>query len=306
MKWHEQNDILPWLSDHFIQIIIRQNHHDTPADYYDHADINNYYRELYGLPWLSWMRVNCESGNFSHFTDFVEYQINNEYALEPCLDRYYFPFSTYYNKEHFIHSTFVYGYDNTKKTVFVADFWESGKYEHKEITYDEMNSSMDNNYIINLFKLQNATYTFNPILMQTFLEDYLKSTDSFKRFEFSNKEYNKQITFGLGYYDYLKEYCTNKQLIDIRFFHLLFDHKQLMKYRLEYLFHHKYLTSDSYKLLNQKNNELINTSLQLRTMVLKYNLTKDSNLLDRILGIISALKKSDQLFVSELLNNFNI
>ena len=54
-----------------------------------------------------------------------------------------------------IFSSFIYGYDNERKVVYVADLWTGwGKYVKQEIGYDEVNASMNNDYIINLFKSQ--------------------------------------------------------------------------------------------------------------------------------------------------------
>lgn len=305
MKWKEKNEIMPWIGDHFIQLIIRQNHEDTPADFYDHADVDNYYRELYGMPWLSWMRINKETANFKKFTDYIEYQINNGYALEPCVDRYFFKFTGSYKKDHFIHSSFIYGYDNIKRKIYIADFWDYGKYERKEVSYRAINKSMNNNGIINLFKLQEGKYEFKPVLMKTFLEDYLNSEDSTHKFDFSNKKYNKDVIFGLSYYDYVLNYCSEKKYMDIRFFHVLYDHKLLMKLRLEFLVRSNYISESWFKKLSAKNDGLIASSLEVRNMVLKYNYSNSEELLGRVKENLQALKKQDKVFVSALLNAVN-
>ena len=305
MKWKDKDELIPWLSDHFIQIIIRPKHNDTPADYYDHADVDNFYREIYGMPWLSWMRVNKETAYFKKFTDYIEYQINNGYGLEPCVDRFFFRFTSSYKKDHFVHSSFIYGYDNIRRKIYIADFWDYGKYERKEVSYREINRSMNNNGIINLFKLQDGEYKFNPFLMKTFLEDYLNSEDSTHKFDFSNKSYNEDVIFGLAYYDYVLDYCTEKKVFDIRFFHVLYDHKQIMALRLEYLLKSNYINKTAYKSLSVKNEELINLSLEIRNMVLKYNVSNSSVLLERIREKIPVLKKNDKAFVTSLLKAIN-
>lgn len=54
---------MPWLSDHFIQLIVRLSHEHTNGDFYDHADIDNFYRILYGAPGLGWMRAKQRTNN---------------------------------------------------------------------------------------------------------------------------------------------------------------------------------------------------------------------------------------------------
>lgn len=50
LLWREPDAIMPWLSGHFIQLIVRSSHEHIYGDFYDHADIDNFYRILYGAP----------------------------------------------------------------------------------------------------------------------------------------------------------------------------------------------------------------------------------------------------------------
>lgn len=308
MKWKDQEEIIPWLADHFIQLMIRPHHEDTPADYYDHADIDNYFRELYGMPWLNWMRVNSEMAYFSKFTDYIEYQIDRGFGLEPCLDRFYFDFTSSYKKDHFIHSSFIYGYDNLRRKVYIVDFWDYGKYEKREVSYKYINKSMNNNCIINLFKLQDARYDFNLSLMKMFLSDYLNSRDSTSRFIYSHQPYNKDVIWGLKYYDYVKEYCSQIEidLIDIRFFHILYDHKKLMKMRLDYLITNHIICEKNSEAILDESDNLINVSLELRNLVIKYNCTKSEKILERIVNRIDDLKKMDKKFIKNILSLLDV
>ena len=108
MAWGKKEELLPWLSDHFVQLVVRP-HHDTRIDYYDHADLDNNYRKIYGMPGYSWMRNNTDAIKAERFTDYIEFAVDHEYCLEPCLDNFYFSFSNCYQKHHYIHSTFIYG-----------------------------------------------------------------------------------------------------------------------------------------------------------------------------------------------------
>ena len=84
------------------------------------------------------MRSNDETAQYSKFTDYIEFQINNDYCLEACLDRYYFKFPECYKSERYIHSTFIFGYDNERKEVYIVDFFDDGKYDKKIVSYDEI------------------------------------------------------------------------------------------------------------------------------------------------------------------------
>ena len=301
LMWEQKEAIMPWFSDHFIQLIVRPSHEHTLGDYYDHADIDTYYRIVYGLPGLGWMRSNGETAQYIKFTDYIEFQINNNYCLEDCLDRYYFKFSECYKSEHYIHSTFIFGYDNERKEVYIVDFFDDGKYDKKIVSYDEINESMNNDWIINLFKKWNDSYEFDEQLMNLYFNDYLNSCDSFNRFRFSNKSYNKDVIYGLEYYDFSQKLIDN-DFIDVRMFHILVDHKVLMKYILDYLDSIGLYKNEKIEKLKAMNEDLIRKSTSLRNSVIKYTISPKSSLLCHIDNEIKLLKQLDFEFVNAILN----
>ena len=64
LKWKDKETIMPWLSDHFIQIVVRPEHAFTWGDFYDHADLDNFFSKIFGLPGLGWMRANKTVAHF--------------------------------------------------------------------------------------------------------------------------------------------------------------------------------------------------------------------------------------------------
>ncbi len=306
LLWDRKDNIMPWFADHFIQLIARPMHEDTFGDFYDHADMDTYYRIIFGLPGLGWMRVNSETAHYKVFSDYVEKQIDNGYALEACLDRYYFSFAEEYQNYHHVHSSLIYGYDREKDEIYIADFfsddiYSGAKYEHKIISYDALNAGMNNDGIINLLKAWDDHYDFNLKLMRTEFEDYLNSTDSMNKFEFSNKDYNHVALFGLGYYEYLVDSFSQRDFIDTRMFHLLYDHKTLMAYRLEFLEKENVLPKDKIDELKMMNVELIEETKVLRNCVFKYHIKAGEKLKDNILYRIVNLRTKDETFVRAML-----
>lgn len=302
LLWSRKEQIMPWFSDHFIQLVVRPSHENTFGDFYDHADLDNFYRILYGLPGLGWMRVNRDTAVFPAFTDYIEYLINGDYCLEACLDRYYFKFSKNFGKDHFIHSTLIYGYDDEAREVYIADFFSNSKYEHQVVSYDEVNQAMNNDGIINLFKAWDDSYKFNRKLMKKYFEDYLNSTDSFNRYFSSNKHYNNDALFGLAYYDYLLKRFMEDDYIDFRMYHLLFDHKQLMKNRLEYLATQQIYSDEQMNELREKNDVLIEESMNLRGCVLKYMMRPSEKMRENIANRLMELKKLDKVFTEAVIS----
>lgn len=301
LKWKEKEAVIPWLSDHFIQLIVRPGHPHTYGDYYDHADLDNYFGKIYGMPGLGWMRLNKSVANFSIFTDYVEYLIDNDYCIEACLDRFYFSFSESFQAEHFIHSTLIYGYDREERKIYLMDFFDNGKFVSKKASYDEVNFSMNNDWIINLYKSEEADYQFNKELMRRYFDDYLNSRDSFSKYEFSNKEYNRGVLFGLAYYDYLIGRLMMEDDIDLRMIHILCDHKTLMRYRLEYLNECALFDQEHLTRLLVKNKKIFCDTNSMRTMAIMYLMQRTENVKKKIIDRIQRIKEEDAEFVRDVL-----
>jgi hypothetical protein len=304
--WVNKEKILPWISDHYIQLMIRPQHPLTRSNFYDQADTDNYIIPGNSCPFLGWLRINQTTAHFNDFTEYIEHQINHGYYIEACLDNFYLSCSKKFNKMHFIHTTFIYGYDNEKKLIFISDFYDNGKYTRKTVSYDEVNKSIENvDYFIKLYKYEDFDYKMNLDLMKLFMEDYVNCRDSLRKFEFSSVSYNKDILYGLKFYDYIIEVFCNEDDIDVRPFHVLYDHKIMMSIRIDYLKEISALKVGNIGQIISNNNSLIDESLNLRNMVIKYNITHNRDLLDNIKKKCIYLKKSDNDLFIDLLTYIN-
>lgn len=305
LLWDRKERIIPWWSDHFIQIIVRPDNPYTNGDYYDHADLDSYFSIMYGMPGLGWMRNNCETMLCEKFSDYAEFSINNGYGLQACLDRYYISFAREYKKKHNIHATFIYGYDRDKQEMYIADFWNGGGYEHITISYDELNAAMNNDGIVNMFKSYDAEYEIDLKLMKRYFEDYYYGRDSFGLYAASNKDYNRTAIFGLKYYDYIFDFWIGKNTpqgnLDYRLFHLLYDHKVLMDIRLNYLESLGIFEKEMIQKLIADNNEITKLALNLRNKAIKYNFNHSEKVLNTITEMLIELKNKDYAFTEDML-----
>ena len=306
LKWSEKEGIMPWLSDHFIQLIVRTKHEYTFGDYYDHADLDNHFSIIYGMPGLGWMRVTRDLANFSKFTDYVEYLIDKECCIEACLDRFYFSFSQDYQVRHFRHSTLIYGYDKEKRIIYLADFFDNCRFVAKEASYDEVNLSMNNDWIINLYYHGKPEYKFNKELMRRYFDDYLNSRDSFCKYEFSNREYNRYgVRFGLAYYDYLIERLMTQDDLDLRMIHVLYDHKKLMKYRLKFLQENALFDFEQLERLLAENEKIFTDVETLRALAIRFSIEHREDIKKKIISRVQEVKEEDAEFVRGVLALYN-
>ena len=163
---HEEK-VIPWISDRFIQLVVREGKEAAVVDFYEHVDIDNYYSLLFGCPFISWLRINSSVIPYDSFSEYVSYCIHHDYYVEPCLDQYYFEFSDCYKKEHFIHSSFINEIDLYSGKARIYDFFNKKKYNNFIISTSSLNNSFNNDYLINLYKFQDADYSWNKELLKS-------------------------------------------------------------------------------------------------------------------------------------------
>lgn len=264
--------------------------------------MDNFLIPAYFFQFISWMRNNQTTAHFTDFTEYIEYQIKNNYYLDACLDTYYLSCSNNFNKKYFIHQTFIYGFNSEEKQVFISDFYDNSQYLRKIISYNEVNKGIEKvDYFINLYKYEEFNYQINFDLLKLSVEDYINCRDSLKKFQFSYTIYNRDILYGIDFYNYSIYVFCKEDRIDIRPFHILYDHKKMMKIRLEYLYKINLFDNNVISEINSRNELLIEYSVILRNMVLKYNMRHNSNLLDRIKKKCENLKRADKALLMDFL-----
>jgi len=206
-----------------------------------------------------------------------------------------------------MHNTFIRGYDNDNKNILIKDFY--GVYKEHSIGYSEFNDAFKNRhdkslnpgpYTIMLFEPQDSAYKLDIELTKRFLADYLNGTDSFSRMTHNYKIKNKEYEYGLNYYNLLLKRIKNKS-IDIRAFHVLYDHKRLMLVRLEYLNGMQCITGGDFASIYDGYRRIRQDTLIMRNMALKYNINKDEGYLQSIVKKCADIKEEDAALTERLI-----
>ncbi len=134
------------------------------------------------------------------------------------------------------------------------------------------------------------------------LIDYLESKNSMSKFQ-SYKYINDDYIYGMNTYKVFLGYTialSNKEVkFDIRPFHILWEHKLCMKYRIEYLIKVKKLPNltPSYKAYE----EIERKAHVIRNLSLKYKVSDREEILERILEIIKWIEKKEQVVIEKLI-----
>ncbi|WP_336783233.1 hypothetical protein [Paenibacillus illinoisensis] len=290
--------IEPWLFSNFIQLRYVL---DWELYCYDNHDI-----VVETCPFIKKYTVPRELVNskWEFFSEFIKDCINNDIYIWCHLDRFYIPSQSDYQKKSHFHETLIYGYDDNK--IFIADNLANGKYSTADCKYHEIEdayNSVKSEYdfvtrIIMLKKKVEDNYVLNIDQVKDGLQRLLYSKPSFDPINC-----NVSSIYGLDVYKHMlsrfehHKHKINK--IDIRPFHLFWEHKKVMNLRLKYMVG-KGLISDQHSSV-EGYVDLENKLMILRNLVLKYNLTLNKELLDKIESEVRYVLTRERICLEDLL-----
>ena len=137
------------------------------------------------------MRVSSSIIRGNSLVEYLDFCLKQGYYVEPCLDQYYFSFTYRFSKEHFIHTALLSEIDYENKRVRIHDFFNEKRYDDHWVDIESLEKSMNNDYLINLYKYQEADYEWNVDLLRTQLSDFLNADDSLRYFEHSYQRNDK-------------------------------------------------------------------------------------------------------------------
>jgi len=288
---------LPWFYSNFISIGI--NTCDDTLYFTDHFSLFEYGDGLTSCPWLEVYKPPHKT-IYSHYKfnikDVLISYLNQNKYVWLYLDQYYIPKSSHYFKMHKEHSVLVCGFDDEKKIFYIADNLDHGKFIKETITYKQLVSAWESDlceHFRRLFRVIHRTeaeYKLDIALIKRQLEDYLSSrsvTDGIYWDQVpvdgphAYVQNRKYWIFGHDVYKYILQLLSEaakeslKRDIDLRIFHLLWEHKKCMMERMDHL---GFGLQDCYK----EYEKVVHESFVIRNLVLKYNFSKNESILDKI------------------------
>ena len=237
LSLHSQSE--DWIYSNFIQICFDLNL--SPIPYY-------YYIYDYTIsPWLDVQRLQKDilQANSINLLSFIENSLNINYYVYCFVDEYYIPNRISYMKYHYFHDILINGYDSQLKQFNIFGYDEKYILASTMVSYDAFQSAItyensNDPYLsqIILYKFKsNGNYSFS---MESFIEqlnEYLNGINSSKRFGILRDPWDR--VYGIDSYHcltkYLEKRLIDKNFIDIRIFHFLYEHKKLMQQRIDYL-----------------------------------------------------------------------
>lgn len=292
-----------WFANNFIQVFCNKDvveNRESGLDFC-HESFFSAYEDIFTIQKLHKNIMKNYSGGVIRFlTD----RIDEQTYIELMVNEYFLPKTSSYQKNHFSHNIFIYGY-NEREELFYARYMINGHFSDSTIPYPILEQAFTNtNETENwatyskLYRKETYDLKFDGRRLAGFLSDYLYSRNHYRD---SN---NMKNAYGLETYEYIMEYIRHLEsgLIsnDIRLLHLLWEHKKSMAFKIHFFAKHKLLEVDN-SLLEQV--DLIEKqSLIIRNMQLKNQLKNDKSLFKRINEIIFEIKERELDIYSKLLD----
>jgi len=316
---------LPWFHSNFIQMYCLKDFHDfnrdVPLDFYmgPRKDFN-YYLNNNWLTYLSTEKQLIESTCNGDTINFITQCINNDLYVALYLDEFYIEDRWAYNDRKWEHENLIFGYDLERKVFNMIGYRGANrKFEASEISFDVFIQAYNdcdrtNQYyrnqlylirkVVRAEDIYEINYKFNLDFVIRSLEEYVQSADSSKNFAMFQNNLS-HLGFGLDVYKYLKANLT-EFWFDFRSMHVLWEHKNCMLARLEYMHANGYLEEESFQYLHKSYSEMAKTCLMMRTTQIRYRASKDRvkdhHLLDKIFDELDKISQFEKGIVEYMLN----
>lgn len=311
---HDIENTAPWLCNHYIQLVSFLGKEEERQFYGSFSEELTFYHTpiQYSCPYIYVEVVNRYTNNItdSIVINYIKNMIDNGYYVEIFVDHFYLSVSNAYQQYHKQHPIFIYGYDDY--TFYAADFFR-GPFSSEKINFHEFLDAYSKDdethapFIHQCFRMSKYhpyDYKLDLELIKTSTKDYLDGCDSFKRYlHFYEFRYMK-LYFGLNYYNALTEHLySNNQTLDPRMFHVLYDHKVIMKFRIDYLYKNDMISNSNYQELIEAVDYVGEKANILRNQVLKYNISKQETMIPKIENNLNKLASDDKDFMRKFLDS---
>lgn len=297
----------PWFYSNFIQLYAI-NHRDITM--HSHGEFDHY-------PWLTTtVRETGEFADESGLIDLIIASIDEEKYIYLFVDEFYLEHSAAYQQYPFIHDLLIHGYDNERNVVHASGFTKNRTYSCYTVSFASLikaalteHCTLHRNVTLLQYKkyrYDNYTYLshhFDPRDIAAQLEDYLLNRNTFARSR-TNHTPNLHM-HGIQVYTVVQRHIQRAQqteTMDIRPFHCIYEHKLLMRDRIQFL--EKRLHIDLGDLLVLAN-DLLQAALIMRNMVLKYRMTKDPNILTAIETKIEMIELQEYRLIVRFIDALN-
>jgi hypothetical protein len=296
------NECLPWFYSEYVQLLW-----DKKVNFlYFH---NKFISEFPTC--IPWLEFQCMDKKF--ITNNIDIHkliinaINDGWYIFSAYDEFYIPNMYAYQNYHVNHDFMLYGYDLDKQEYYTNIYTKKGILEPNIISFNQFcdgffaNVSFDFEFNrINLYKMkQSFNYEFDKRSLLEELHDYLNSTCS--NIKFSLPRDHSDCIFGMDVYCYILDIFQlhNDSIKDLKFLHLLWEHKKCMQSRVVYMINNNIINSGDF--LVEMFSEIESIALCVKNLQIKLKISNDLIICDKIVQNLKLLYDKEKLAIETLI-----
>jgi hypothetical protein len=283
-------DLNEWFNLHFIKICFRIDNkgimHEKQSALIDYMENKLLFSEIAHITYFSYEILSQICTDIVTFT--IKKIMENKYVII-YLDEFCIPNKTFYQVNHFIHQSLIYGYNIEEKYFLAIGFDKNNllckmRYGFNEFSqayknandFHQFSATWSKITAVQIFELKENIYP--EFILEVFiknLKDYLLSKASID--EVFNYYEGEDVTYGIDIYNKLKEYLMRlgkgENKIDYRAVHLLYEQKTSIYKRLIYI-KDKYEFDDDFSMIIDEFSNIVKSFNSIRLNILKRSMNE--------------------------------
>ncbi len=297
-----ENQYYKWLFMNNVQLVgYRDQYGYLLVDYFNKPR-KNYrpYQSDYMLEYISF--ANFLKEDKKNLINIIEKILQMKIYLIIKIDQYYVEDCEEYKKYHHEHEMMIYGLDKKRKLIFLEGFLSEGVFGTVSMSFkDFCNANMEcDEDAIYLARVMSHETPFT-INLGVLAKKYREYVDGYNSSELSGSWMPVEAgIFGMNIYNYFlsNTKLINSLAVDVRLSYTIWEHKRIMKERVEYLLKTQMLDDEN---MLRKMDEIYCLATELKNGAI-YNRVKRRKRLGtkRITCILELLKKEEGQLYSQI------
>jgi hypothetical protein len=241
--------------------------------------------------------------------------IDQGYYVDTCIDEFYVPLKTNYNKRHITHVVLIYGYDLEARQLLAVSYLHNHLYERFTIAFEDFQQAVSGDRFrrLHIFKKRTSPYidqSINPGLIASKIDQYLHSatvTNIGTHQFYEEDELHVGLQACRQLINHLDAFIAAPSGadadVDIRAFCILWEHKNCMLLRFQAML--TAYPSPSIKEACETYEEIKASCKTIINQILKFYKTRDVKLLERCKNAVQSVIAKEEEVLGAFLHEFH-
>lgn len=315
-----EDKYLDWFYSNYIQMV---THLPSGTFFTFYTPYYEWYEYLRQCPFIEYQKLGTDimEQHPEGILQFIMDRIDKDWYVELYLDEYFLSSKRAYQRFHFPHEILIYGYNKEEAKFNTIGYNERTIYGHYEIGFEEFLEAYKNcfrdqvwekvPYQKFLYLLQynsNYEFPFDTRLVIDSLKEYLSgynSSNHFRALKPPTVAPNEGLySYGTDLYKRFNEFLQykvgeQKQEMNVRFSHTMWEHKKIMLQRIQYL-GEKGLLSDKAEYYSEFE-KVEKKALIVLNSCIKYQIKPSEIVLQSLLETSSEVEQMERVILNKLI-----